>query len=89
MSKHINASVTLLALGSIVNDLHYGPYFCFWWHNHSNSNLKHLIPIRVGQKTRAFLNGREFLISVVVENSESLWLPGWVCESDEYSSNAE
>ncbi|CAG8813823.1 25268_t:CDS:2, partial [Gigaspora margarita] len=89
MSKHINTSVTLLALGSIVDNLHYGPYSCFWWYDHSNSNLKYLIPICVGQKTCAFLNGRKFLISVVVGNSESLWLPGWVCELGEYSSNAE
>ncbi|CAG8789854.1 21206_t:CDS:2, partial [Gigaspora margarita] len=58
-------------------------------HNHSNSNLKYLIPIRVGQKTCAFLNRREFLISVVVGNSISLWLPEWVCESDKYLSNTK
>ena len=89
MSKHINSSVTLIALGSIVENLHYGPYSRFWWHDHSNSNSKHLVPIRVGQKTRVFLNGREFLVSVVVGNSENPWLPGWISESGKYSSNIE
>ena len=89
MSKHINASVTLIALGSIVENLHYGPYSRFWWHDHSNSNSKHLVPIHVGQKTRVFLNGREFLVSVVVGNSENPWLSGWISESGKYSSNIE
>ena len=75
MSKHINVSVTLVALGLVVEHLHYGPHSHFWWHDYSSStrsNSKYLVPIRVGQKTRVFLNGREFLVRVIVGNSENL-----------------
>jgi len=89
MSKHINILVTLVALGLIVENLHYGSHSRFWWHNHSSSISNHLVPIRVGQKTRVFLNEREFLVRVIVGNSENPWFPGWVCESGEYSSNIE
>ena len=54
-----------------MENLHYGPYTRFWWHDYSSCNSKHLVLIRVGQKTRVFLNGREFLFCVVVGNSEN------------------
>jgi len=88
MSKHINVSVSLVALGLIVENLHYGPHSRFWWHANINKP-NNLVLIRVGQKTRVFLNGRAFLVHVVVGNNENPLFPGWVCESGEYSSDIE
>lgn len=90
MLKSKNIEVTLIAVGKLIESIHYGPFSRYWWVSRSESatNTK-LIPIRVGQKTRTFLNGREFIIRVVVGNKESAKQPGYCCESGTFSSNVE
>jgi hypothetical protein len=87
MSKCKNTEVTLVAAGKLIESIHYGPFSRYWWVPRATNT--EFIPIRVGQKTRTFLNGREFIVRVVVGNKESIKHPGYCCESETFSSNVE
>jgi hypothetical protein len=93
MPKQQKTQVTLVSAGKLLVDTHYGPFSRYWWTSKSGNltseTENQLIPIRVGQKTRIFLNEREFVVRVVVGNKESPKRPGYCCESGEFSSNVE
>ena len=82
MSKSKNIEVTLVAAGELVESIYYGPFSRYWWNLRSESTTTtELIPIRVGQKTRTFLNRREFIVRVVVGNKESA---GYCCDQGHF-----
>lgn len=89
MSKRKNIEVTLVSAGKLIESIHYGPFSRYWWTSQSENTAEPLIPIRVGQKTRTFLNGQEFIVRVVAGNKESAKHPGYCCESGTFSSNVE
>ena len=93
MPKQQNIKVTLVSTGKLLENIHYGPFSRYWWTSKSGNATSEtenkLIPIRVRQKTRIFLNKREFIIRIVVGNRESPKRPGYCCESGEFSSNVE
>ncbi|CAB4446540.1 unnamed protein product [Rhizophagus irregularis] len=91
MAKHLEVPVTLLTPGTINENLHYGPFARYWWSSRStNGSNEHIFfPIRLGQKTRVFRNNREFLVSVVLGNSEHPRQPGYFCSSGSFSGKIE
>ncbi|CAB5217189.1 unnamed protein product [Rhizophagus irregularis] len=82
--------VTLVETGSLVENLHYGPYSRYWWEILSipDSNIQLRFPIRAGQKTNAGLNGRDFYITVQISGSNQM-LPEYFCQSNVLSSNID
>ncbi|GBC35518.2 hypothetical protein GLOIN_2v1880126 [Rhizophagus irregularis DAOM 181602=DAOM 197198] len=91
MAKHLEVPVTLLTPGTINENLHYGPFARYWWSSRStNGSNEHIFfPIRLGQKTRVFRNNREFIVSVVLGNSEHPRQPGYFCSSGSFSGKIE
>ncbi|CAB5351932.1 unnamed protein product [Rhizophagus irregularis] len=91
MAKHLEVPVTLLTPGTINENLHYGPFAHYWWSSRStNGSNEHIFfPIRLGQKTRVFRNNREFIVSVVLGNSEHPRQPGYFCSSGSFSGKIE
>src|SRR5579859_7537516 len=91
MAKHLEVPVTLLTPGTINENLHYGPFARYWWSSRSINGSNELIffPIRLGQKTRVFRNNQEFIVSVVLGNSEHPKQPGYFCSSGSISGQIE
>ena len=90
MSKTCEIVVTLLVTGSLVLDLHYGPYSRFWWQKNNNKDvISNYFPIRVGQTTKVNLNGRDFYVTIVIGNSDNPFAPGFICTSGTFSSRIE
>ncbi|CAB4492176.1 unnamed protein product [Rhizophagus irregularis] len=77
--------VILVELGSLIENLHYGPYLRYWWEILSipDANTQLRFPIRAGQKTNACLNGRNFYIIVQISSSNQM-LPEYFCQSGEF-----
>src|ERR1043165_3556116 len=89
MPKTREVVVSLLATGSLVLDLHYGPYSRLWWQKNNNEEISHYFPIRVGQTTKATLNNRDFYVTVVIGNFDNPFAPGYICTSGTFSSEVE
>src|SRR5436305_200820 len=77
--------VILVETGSLVENLHYGPFSRYWWEISSipDSNTQLRFPIRVGQKTNVCLNERDFYITVQISSSNQM-LPEYYCQSGEF-----
>ena len=88
MPKTRKINVILVAVGSLLLDLHYGPYSRLWWQN-SKENISSYFPIRVGQTTKTTLNERVFYITILVGNYENSLAPGFICTSGTTSSKIE
>jgi hypothetical protein len=72
-------SVMLVDNGSLVQELHYGPYSRFWWDFSTENNTVNF-PIRLGQKVKVFLNGNDFFLRVIKGANN---LPEYYCISDQ------
>ena len=88
MSKNRSIPVTLLEMGCLIEELHYGPYARYWWQPSIN-NKNGFFPIRVGQKTKVYLKGHNFFITIVHGNKDNPSLPGYVCETSTICSLEE
>ncbi|RIA86477.1 hypothetical protein C1645_829198 [Glomus cerebriforme] len=77
--------VILIETGSLVENLHYGPFSRYWWELPSVPNLhtQPRFPIRVGQKTNACLNGCDFYTTVQISSSNQM-LPEYYCQSGNF-----
>lgn len=81
--------VTLLVVGSLLLDLHYGPYSRFWWQKNSENEILNYFLIHIGQTTKVILNEMDFYTTIVLGNSENPFTPGFICTSGIFSSNIE
>ncbi|CAB4485259.1 unnamed protein product [Rhizophagus irregularis] len=85
MSKRWKPSVTLIATGIIIPDLHFGPFLRNWWHVRSlqenGMKVEQYYPFRIGMKTQVELKNRPFIIRIVQGNKHNNLLPGFFCES--------
>jgi hypothetical protein len=85
MSKWWEPSVTLIATGIIIPDLHFGPFLRNWWYvktiQENGMKVEQYYPFRVGMKMRVELKKQIFIIRVVQGNKHSDLLPGFLCES--------
>ncbi|CAG8487691.1 16453_t:CDS:2 [Cetraspora pellucida] len=76
----------LVVTGTIVPELHYGPYLCDWWiFSKDSQNVSYAIPLRLGLEIMIQLNKRSFIIHVV-RYIHSHLQPGYICEGDGQSS---
>jgi hypothetical protein len=85
MLKRWKPSVTLIATGIIIPDLHFGPFLRNWWHvrtlQENGKKIEKYYPFRVGMKTRVELKDRLFIIRVIQGNKQNNLLSGFLCES--------
>ena len=72
--------VTLLDIGFLTEELHYGPYARYWWQPSIN-NKNDFFPIRIGQRTKVHLKGHDFYITIVHGSKDNPLLPGYICEA--------
>src|SRR6185369_11990893 len=90
MSKRKEYQVSLNSLGSLVEDLHFGPFSSDWWEvrrtNNVDTNVSNLYPIRVNMKTTVILQDTEFTLTIVQGYENSLQ-PGYICEAKGRRSN--
>ncbi|RIB11931.1 hypothetical protein C2G38_2202150 [Gigaspora rosea] len=89
MSKRSKTNIILLSSGTLVYNLHYGPFFRYWWYSTTIENKIQLVPIRLGMTISIFLNGQEFIIRIVQGHSNHLQQPGYYCQAGKFSSNIE
>ncbi|CAG8724506.1 13916_t:CDS:2 [Funneliformis caledonium] len=82
MSRRWKPSVTLIATGIIVPDLHFGPFLRNWWHvrilQENGTKIEQYYPFRVGMKIQVELKNRLFIIRVVQGNKHNNLLPGFL-----------
>src|SRR6266540_5419872 len=85
MSSSHKYSVTLLAEGSILADLHYGLFSRNWWVQRTlqiDGKLQNLtIPYPLYMSVICTLNGQQFFISIV-KNDKAPSAPGFICFSN-------
>ncbi|CAB5391287.1 unnamed protein product [Rhizophagus irregularis] len=85
MSKRWKPSVTLIATGIIIPDLHFGPFLRNWWHvkslQENGMKVEQYYPFRIGMKTQVELKNRPFIIRIVQGNKHNNLLLGFFCES--------
>uniref|UniRef100_U9T958 Uncharacterized protein n=1 Tax=Rhizophagus irregularis (strain DAOM 181602 / DAOM 197198 / MUCL 43194) TaxID=747089 RepID=U9T958_RHIID len=74
-----NLRVTLIKPGSIVSELHYGPYSFYWW-IFSDEN-KTLFLIRLGQQTKVHINEVNFILTIQTGSDNSKLMPMYYCQS--------
>ncbi|CAJ0825365.1 9542_t:CDS:1 [Entrophospora sp. SA101] len=86
MSRSKDYPVSLISVGSLKENLHFGDFSQNWWEtrqsNNSNDidNISILYPIRIGMETMVILNETRFFITVVQGCEGSLYQPGYICE---------
>ena len=74
MSKSHITPGKLVATGSIVPELHYGPYLRDWW-VFPKEKTQNPIPLRLGLEVMIQLNNNPFIIRIV-RNVHSSLQPG-------------
>ncbi|CAB4394563.1 unnamed protein product [Rhizophagus irregularis] len=84
MPKHRSIAVSLVDLGSIVEEFHYGPYSRFWWKMSTDKENATFFPLRIGQKTKTCLNSHDFFVIIVVGISSQV---DWLNASSGYKSS--
>ncbi len=75
MSKCRKYEVSLIKVGKLDEELHFGAFGRFWWQSRDNG----LYPIRLEMKTLVTLNKTHFILTVVKGTSASQ--PGYICEA--------
>ncbi|CAB4472706.1 unnamed protein product [Rhizophagus irregularis] len=89
MSKSHITPGKLVATGSIVPELHYGPYLRDWWifskEKTQEKQTYYPIPLRLGLEIIIQLNNNPFIIRIV-RNVHSSLQPGYICEGKGQSS---
>ncbi|CAG8744642.1 7230_t:CDS:2, partial [Gigaspora margarita] len=80
MAKNKNYDVSLVSVGTIDLNLHYGPFSQNWWIAYNKS----LVPIRLNMQTMTILNGHNFILMVVKGNNEHSEQPGYLCNCNSF-----
>ncbi len=91
MSKHHQINVTFIETGSLIDNLHYGIYSRYQWEFSSFSTTQEeqecdCFSIRIGQKTHAFLNNRDFYIIIKICEEKNIPLLQYLYEYEEITS---
>jgi hypothetical protein len=72
MPKHRLITVSLVDLGSIVEEFHYGSYSHCWWKISTDKENVSFFPFHIGQKTKTCLNNCDFFVTIVVGNKNDI-----------------
>ena len=83
MTKDKNYDVSLVSVGTIDSELHFGPFSHEWWIV-CNQEMEFLVPIRLHMKVVVFLNGHDFILTVVKGNKEHSERPGYICTCESF-----
>ena len=83
MTKEKNYNVSLVSVGIINPELHFGPFSYEWWIV-CNQEIEFLVPIRLFMKVVVVLNGRDFILTVVKGNEERSEQPGYLCTCESF-----
>ncbi|RHZ53218.1 hypothetical protein Glove_444g25 [Diversispora epigaea] len=89
MTKRNKAKATLLSCGSLIPNLHYGPFSRDWWYTTTIENKILLVPIRLGMAIFTILNEQKFILHVVQGHLKHSQQPGYCCQAGVLSSNVE
>ncbi|RHZ51818.1 hypothetical protein Glove_469g42 [Diversispora epigaea] len=91
MSKRKTYQVSLVSLGSLNENLHFGPFSQNWWEsrqdNIGDNETSGLYLIRINMKTLVFLQNTEFITTTVQGCNGFLQQPGYICEAKNTISN--
>ncbi|CAG8669600.1 5062_t:CDS:2, partial [Gigaspora rosea] len=82
MSKNTHQLLVLLEnTGSLIQELHYGPYSQFWWNFSVEKNICTVnFPIHLGQQVKISLNKHDFFLTIKQGVGN---LPEYYCKSDQ------
>src|SRR6266487_1760043 len=86
MGRSKDYPVSLISVGSLKENLHFGDFSQNWWETRQSNNsndidsISILYPIRIGMETMVILNETRFFITVVQGCEGSLYEPGYICE---------
>lgn len=84
MSKGHFTPGKLVSIGTLVPELHYGPFSRDWWH-YSDPQIQgsdiYAIPIRLGFQVALKLNQKHFIIRIV-RDLKNPNMPGFICEGE-------
>ncbi|GBC43995.2 hypothetical protein GLOIN_2v1884984 [Rhizophagus irregularis DAOM 181602=DAOM 197198] len=83
MNKCKKYDVSLIKVGKLDEELHFGAFGRFWWKSRDNI----LYPIRLEMKTLVTLNKTHFIITVVKGTSVAAFQPGYICEANGITSS--
>jgi len=89
MVKRKEYQVSLISLGFINENLHYGPFSRDWWETRCTNNTTNspgLYPIRINMKTLVILQNTHFFITVIQGHTCFLQQPGYICEAEDLKS---
>ncbi|RHZ49465.1 hypothetical protein Glove_520g3 [Diversispora epigaea] len=90
MSRRKEFQVSLVSLGFLNADLHFGSFSQNWWEsrqdNITDNGTSSLYPIRINMKTLVFLQNTPFIITVVQDHDRFLQRPGYICEAKDKKS---
>jgi hypothetical protein len=87
MSKGKNYPVSLITLGHLKENLHFGDFSQYWWETRQADNDSVLYPIRINMKTLVILNKTHFFITIIEGHKDCLHKPGYICEANSLTSN--
>ncbi|CAG8742718.1 12073_t:CDS:1, partial [Dentiscutata heterogama] len=76
-------AISILKKGFLVEELHYGPYLCYWWELYTNIDDPFYFFIRLGFKIKVNLNNQFFYLTIQRGN-EANFFPEYCCESGGY-----
>ncbi|CAG8687776.1 17573_t:CDS:1, partial [Funneliformis caledonium] len=83
MTKDKNYDVSLVSVGTIDSELHFGPFSYEWWIV-CNQEMEFLVPIRLHMKVVTHLSGHDFILTVVKGNREHFEQPGYICTCESF-----
>ena len=85
MSKGKYIPGKLVAIGSLISELHYGPFLRDWWYfSDENSNI-YPIPLRLGFQVALKLKQKYFTVKII-RNLQNPNIPGFICEGEGVNS---
>jgi hypothetical protein len=81
-------SSNIIEVGSIINDLHYGPFASFWWYEKSDSSTKtkKFYPIRLNLITQHTIKDTMMYCYIKKNNQNQ---PEFICSIKEFISSAK
>src|SRR5215212_3332300 len=89
MSKRKQYQVSLISLGFIDENIHYGPFSRDWWETRCTKNTTQtskLYPIRINMKTIVILQNTHFFTTVIQGHTGFLQQPEYLCEAEDLKS---
>ena len=87
MSKGHYTSGNLVTIGTLIPELHYGPFLRDWWYfsDSESENGVYPIPLRLGFQVALKLNQKYFTVKII-RNLQNPNISGFICEGEGVNS---